>query len=124
MAITAANVLQILANPAQATETNRKGIVYVVTRMDWYWNLSSLLLQENMVDGGSDAGLRQELGKRVFDLYKALLLYQMKSVCCYFRNRGLQFLRGLVKWDGWDGNLQAVHDREDTVWWDSETYNN
>ena len=83
--------------------------------MDWYWNLSSLLLQENMVDGGSSAGLRQELGKRVVDLYKALLLYQMKSVCCYFRNRGLQFLRGLVKWDGWDGDLQAVHDAEDAV---------
>ena len=27
-------------------------------------------------------------------------------------------------WDGWDGDLQAIHDREDTVRWDSETYNN
>ncbi|KAH8902599.1 hypothetical protein BR93DRAFT_987741 [Coniochaeta sp. PMI_546] len=33
------------------------------TRMDWYWNLASLLLRENTVDGAS-AGLRQELEKK------------------------------------------------------------
>ena len=43
---------------------NRKGIVYVATRMDWYWNLASLLLRENTVDGAL-AGLRQELEKRL-----------------------------------------------------------
>jgi hypothetical protein len=51
-------------NPTKATDVNREGIVYVATRMDWYWNLSSLLLKENTVDGGSSRGLRHELQKR------------------------------------------------------------
>ena len=70
--------LQILLNPAQETKANREGIVYIISRMDWYWKLSSLLLKENIVDGGSSAGLRCELKKRIVDLYKTLLSYQMK----------------------------------------------
>ena len=110
-------------NPTKETETNRKGIVYVVARMNWYWNLSSLLLKENTVDGGSSAGLRDELERRVVDLYKALLLYQMKSVCSYYRNRGLRFVRSLIQLDGWDGDLKNVYDAENAVQQDSKSFN-
>ena len=55
--------LQILLNPTQETEANRKGIIYVISRMDWYWKLSSLLLTENRVDAGSSVALRNELKK-------------------------------------------------------------
>lgn len=106
-----------------ATDANRRGIVYVVTRMDWYWNLSSLLLKENTVDAGASAGLQAQLSKRVIDLCKAILAYQMKSVCFYFRKRGLQFLRNLAQWDNWDGDLQTVRDAEYAVENDSNMYN-
>jgi N-terminal domain of NWD NACHT-NTPase/NACHT domain len=92
--------------------------------MDWYWNLSSLLLQENAVGGGSSETLRYELEKRIVALYKALLLYQMKSVCSYYRNRGVDFLRSVVQLDDWDGSLTNVHEAEDAVRQDSATYNN
>jgi hypothetical protein len=121
--VTRTNSLQILANPMTATDANRKGIVYVVTRMDWYWNLSSLLLKENTTDAGASAGLREQLGQRVIDLCKTLLAYQMKSVCSYFRKRFPQFLRSLVQWDSWDGDLQAVRDAENAVQKDSKMYN-
>ena len=105
-----------------ATAANRKGIEYVVTRMDWYWNLSSLLLKENTVDEGASAGLRAQLEQRVIDLCKALLTYQMNSVCSYFRKRFPQFLRSLVRWDDWDGDLRTVLDAEDAVQKDSNMY--
>jgi hypothetical protein len=59
--IIATNMLQILVEPMNATAANRKGIEYVVTWMDWYWNLSSLLLKENTVDDGASVGLRAQL---------------------------------------------------------------
>jgi N-terminal domain of NWD NACHT-NTPase len=39
--------LQILLNPVQETKASREGIIYVISRMERYWNLSSLLLKEN-----------------------------------------------------------------------------
>jgi len=81
--------LQILLNPADESKANRDGIVYVMSRMDWYWSLSKLLFKENItkVDRQSFRELQCELQNRVVDLYKTLLSYQMKSVCSYYRNR-------------------------------------
>jgi hypothetical protein len=54
--------------------------------MDWYWNLSSLLLDENITEAHSRK-LRGELEKVVTRLYAKLLLYHMKTVCYYHRGR-------------------------------------
>ena len=115
--------LQILLNPTEETKANREGIVYIISRMDWYWKLSSLLLKENIVDGGASEELRCELEKRIVDLYKMLLSYQMKSVCSYYRNRGLVTLGDIIKLDDWNGNLKTVQDAENAVRQDSEVYN-
>jgi hypothetical protein len=64
-----------------------------------------------------------ELEKRVFELYKALLLYQMKSICSYYRNLALVVLRGLANWDDWDGNLQSVINAKAAVQTASDQYN-
>jgi hypothetical protein len=91
--------------------------------MHWYWNMSSLLLKENMVNEGSSPGLKRELEKRIVDLYKVLLSYQMRSVCSYYRNQFLGSLRDVVKLDDWDGNLKNVQDAENAVRQDSDAYN-
>ena len=91
--------------------------------MNWYWNLSSLLLQENIVDGGSSTELRFELEKRIVDLYKALLLYQIKSVYSCYQNQGIILFRDIIKLDDWDGNLKSVQDAENAVRQDSDAYN-
>jgi len=65
---------KILANSFSEAVANRDGIAYVVSRMDWYWNLSSLLLDENRAPGKS-AGLKGELEKRIVALYKKLFTY-------------------------------------------------
>ncbi|RYP25502.1 hypothetical protein DL767_008365 [Monosporascus sp. MG133] len=112
----------MLANPITETRANREGIAYVVSRMEWYWQLSRLLLDENRDDGKS-AGLRDELEKHVIDLYKTLLSYQMKSVYSYYRSRHVVFWRDVIKLDDWAGTLEAVHSAEKTVREDSAAYN-
>jgi NWD NACHT NTPase-like protein/NACHT domain-containing protein len=106
------------------TKSNREGIVYVISRMDWYWNLSTLLLKEDAVNDGCSAGLRGELERRVVDLYKELLLYQVKSVCSYYQKPTLTLLRDIIKLDDWDGGLQSVQDAERALERDSNVYNN
>jgi hypothetical protein len=109
--------------PHNGDEANPTGVVYVTARMDWYCELLRLLLKENTVDGGTSAGLRSKLEDHVVDLYKALLLYLMKSVCSYNRNRILSFFRDTVKRDGWDSNLMAIREAERAVQQDSAEYN-
>jgi len=91
--------------------------------MEWYCELSTLLLKENTVDHGSFEGTRVKLEKRVMDLYQTLLLYLIKTVCSCYRNRIVAFLRDMIKLDDWDGNLQNVEDAENAVRQDSNEYN-
>lgn len=113
--------LQILMNPLTEASSNRQGIKYVVSRMNWYWELSSLLLDENIEP--DQQGSRGKLEQEVAQLYAQLLLYQMKSVCSYYRRRFLGFLRDLVKLDDWDGKLNDIETAEEAVRQDSEKYN-
>jgi len=115
-------ILKILMNPLTQASANRQGIAYVVSRMDWYWNLSSLLLDENMAEARSQ-GLRDELEKNITQLYAKLLLYQMKSVCYYYRGRFSGFARDLVKKYNWDGELSDIQAAEAAVQEDSAQYN-
>lgn len=89
--------------------------------MNWYWELSSLLLDENIQPHRQ--GLRGELEERVTHLYAELLLYQMKSVCSYYRRRFSVFVRDLVKLDNWDGSLNSIKAAEEAVEHDSNQYN-
>nr|CEG04908.1 unnamed protein product [Fusarium clavum] len=90
--------------------------------MEWYWNLVCLLLDVNRIDKFS-AGLRDELEKHVTQLYKKLLLYQIKSVCLYNRNAAAVLLRDIIKLDDWDCQLKEIKDAENLVQRDSEQYN-
>jgi hypothetical protein len=109
-------------NPLTQASSNRQGIAYVVSRMEWYWNLADLLLEENITEGHSP-GLRGELEKAVTQLYAKLLLYQMKSVCYYHRGRLSVFARDLIKLDNWDGELGDIQAAEVAVQTDSAQYN-
>ncbi|KAF4475367.1 Vegetative incompatibility protein HET-E-1 [Colletotrichum fructicola Nara gc5] len=99
--------LEILANPVFESVTQRNGIEYIVSMMDWYWNLVNLLLKPK--DAGPDfEGLRSQLQKHIVHLYQMLLLYQMKSICLYHRSRVNVFLRDVIKLDDWAGKLDDI----------------
>lgn len=89
--------------------------------MNWYWELSSLLLNDNIKR--DQQALRGELEQKVTQLYAQLLLYQMKSVWSYYRGRFSVFIRDLVKLDNWDGKLNDIKAAEEAVEHDSNQYN-
>ncbi|KAL7933498.1 WD40-repeat-containing domain protein [Trichoderma chlorosporum] len=113
--------LEMLQNPIAATEANRKGIEYVTKKMDWYWKLSSAVLKDNINDT-SIAEVRRELETQVIDLYKALLSYEIKCVCSYYRNRGLVLLRDMAGLDDWNGDIQAIENAERVFHNESNAY--
>ena len=91
--------------------------------MKWYDELSHPLLKHNTENDGLSAGMHCQLESRVVRLYQELLLYLIKSVCSYYRNRFLGFLRDTVKLDGWDGSLKNIQDAEKAFQLDSSAYN-
>jgi archaellum biogenesis ATPase FlaH len=112
----------MLVNPIKETETNRDGVVHVIEYMNWYWNLSSSLLKECTDNTNELSGVRRELENHIVDLYKVLLIYQIKSVCSYYRHRGVVFLRDIVKLDDWDGDLKTIQDAENRFQQYSKAY--
>lgn len=83
--------------------------------MKWHSSLSILLLDETSEQAKSSPELRHQLGDRILDLYKKLLKYTLKSVCAYYRNPALQYLRSLVKLDSWNGSLDEINSAEKSV---------
>ncbi|KAF9775895.1 hypothetical protein IL306_005973 [Fusarium sp. DS 682] len=108
--------------PVTEARYNRNGIAYVLSRMEWYWNLVSLLLDENKAEQSS-AGLRVQLEKHVVQLYEKLLSYQVKSVCLYHRNWAAVVLRDVFQLDDWAGQLDDIQKAEAAVRTDSDQYN-
>ena len=125
-------MLQMLASPARVSASNLEGITYVMSRMDWYCVLTDKLLTivngDNITDrdnnvnkqdianeAHSPLSVRKLLEQRVVELYKAILLYQMKSVCTYYRNHYKEFFLNLVDLKGWDGARTNVTTAENTL---------
>jgi hypothetical protein len=104
-------------------DLNRKGIVYVLSRMEWYWNLADLVLVQDS-SSLSTATLRTNLETHIIDFYKKLLLFEMRSACLYYRNSAYVVLRDTVKLDDWSGELNAIKDAENLIRKDIEQYNN
>ena len=117
-----ADIHQILSKPGEAARSNRVGITHVVSTMEWYCALTDLLDEKNIVTRPFQ-DIRDILEERVVTLYKAILLYQMKSVCSYYRKQYLVFLRAIVDLDKWNGDLGSVTDAEKDVRDGSKQYN-
>lgn len=112
---------QILTNPLQQSASNRDGIIYVVSRMKWYWELVDLLLDENSQSPSKTVGLRHVLEDKIAILYQQLLFYQMKSICRYYRSRFVTFFKDVIKLDDWAGKLDDIKKAEAALQGDSRT---
>ncbi|KAL7822280.1 hypothetical protein V8C26DRAFT_390564 [Trichoderma gracile] len=110
------------SNSLQEARANHEGIIYVVSRMDWYWHLAELLLDGNESESAPSA-LRSEMEKHIIDLYRKLLLYQMKSVCRYYRQRRPTIWRDAIRADDWAGQMDDIRNAEATVQEDSRVFN-
>ncbi|KAI0429169.1 hypothetical protein F5Y09DRAFT_342997 [Xylaria sp. FL1042] len=115
--------LEILRKPAQATKSNLEGITHVISRMDWYCALTELLLDKNnLATNNGFQTVLDQLETTITELYRTLLLYQMKSVCSYYRNRGTRFLRDMASLDDWESDINLIKQNETTLRGDIDQY--
>ncbi|KAL7911179.1 NACHT domain-containing protein [Trichoderma velutinum] len=114
--------LEMVSNSIQEGKANTKGIGYVVSRMNWYWHLAELLSDDNISKSAPNS-LRLQMEKHIIDLYQKLLLYQMKSVCRYYRRHGPAIWRDAITADNWTGQLDDIRNAEATVQEDSRIIN-
>ncbi|KAI8182759.1 Vegetative incompatibility protein HET-E-1 [Colletotrichum sp. SAR 10_86] len=112
--------LEILVNPMKESAQQIRGITYVVSRMGWYWSLVDLLGSKGLE---RQVQLRQRIETQFGSLYQKLLLYQMRSVCRYYRNIVVTALRDLGTWDDWGGQVVAIETSEAALMRDFKTYN-
>ncbi|RDW76816.1 uncharacterized protein DSM5745_06808 [Aspergillus mulundensis] len=111
-------IFQVLSNPVTETRSNRDGLAYVLSRMRWYNELSRQMFK------GPMTGLQTELRTRLVDLYQAILSFQMRSICSYYKDRRVVFLRDLILLDNWADTLNAVKDMEAALQQDVNTHLN
>ncbi|RBR24877.1 uncharacterized protein FIESC28_02295 [Fusarium coffeatum] len=121
-------ILEVISNPVKQPGVHRVGLQHVLSRVNWYWNLAELLLEDNLESeehGGKSAlsNLRNELQPLVLDLYEKFLSYLIESVCYFHKNRALAFLKSVVNIDYWNGKIKDIEASEEEFNKRSQQYN-
>ncbi|OPB46931.1 hypothetical protein A0O28_0070550 [Trichoderma guizhouense] len=106
--------LDIVQNPVKVQKDNIEGIAYTTKRMKWYWSLSSDLFHgDGSLRNRNDAPDTQNgILLRLVGLYKEIILFQVKSICSFYRNRWLQLFRDFVIKDNWNDSLKEIRTLE------------
>ncbi|KAK2763634.1 nacht and wd domain protein [Colletotrichum kahawae] len=115
--------VEILQNPFTEPGLTRAGITHVVSRMEWYWDLASLLLDSESISY-AQRPLQQHLETRILELYQKLLSYQMKSICRYFKSKLVNFWKDVIMLDNWQGQLDSVKAAEAALVQDMQMFDN
>ncbi|KAF4498458.1 Vegetative incompatibility HET-E-1 [Fusarium agapanthi] len=121
-------ILEVISNPAKQPGIHREGLQHVLSRVNWYWNLAELLLEDNLkldeeVEKAALTKLRLELQPLVLDLYQKFLSYLIESVCYFQKNRATAFLKSVVNIDYWSGKLKDIEASEKEFDKHSQQYN-
>ncbi|KAL7803365.1 hypothetical protein V8C44DRAFT_353199 [Trichoderma aethiopicum] len=115
--------LDVLQNPLKQHQRITEGISYTTKRMEWYWGLSNdLFNRAGSANSGITPNMQIALLARLRGLYKKIILFQVKSICSYYRNRGLQLLRDVAMVDDWEESLKEIRVLEQEFQNDCTTY--
>ena len=106
---------QVFVKPITEMQKNRSGIVDIVKRMKWYSSFSKLLLERNFEKDQRYEELREQLTERVLVLYRAILLYIVKTICSCNKNPGFRLLQDAFELNDWDGAMESVENAQKDV---------
>ncbi|KAI3585773.1 quinon protein alcohol dehydrogenase-like superfamily [Fusarium oxysporum f. sp. albedinis] len=97
---------EIFSSPFKEPGINRTGLLYVMSRIEWYMNLADHLVD----DGGPklQENLHSQLKEHTVELYEKLLLYQIKSICCFNKHSMDRFFRNTLKINDWSGQIDDI----------------
>ncbi|KAL2887438.1 Vegetative incompatibility protein HET-E-1 [Ceratocystis lukuohia] len=114
--------IEFLSNPITESRENRAGIRYFLCQMEWYWNLTDLLLDKTKCEPAA-AAIQDELEKSIVRLFQKLLLYQMRSIRLCYRNWLVTVVKDVIRADDWISQLQDIKDAEEAVKCHMDQYN-
>ncbi|KAL6816126.1 hypothetical protein V8C40DRAFT_282094 [Trichoderma camerunense] len=106
--------LDVVQNPVKTQKDNIEGIAYTTKRMKWYWSLSSDLFHgdESLRNNNDALDTQNVILSRLVVLYKEIILFQVKSICSFYRNRWLQLFRDFVIKANWNDSLKEIRTLE------------
>ncbi|KAF5704614.1 nacht wd domain-containing protein [Fusarium mundagurra] len=113
---------EIFSNPFKEPGINRTGLLYVMSKMEWYMNLADHLID----DGGPQLQeqLHSQLKEHTVELYEKLLFYQIKSICCFNKHFMNRFCRDILKVDDWSSKIDEIKKAEAVVCDDVNAFQN
>lgn len=121
-------ILEVISNPAKQPGIHREGLQYILSRVNWYWNLAELLLEDNLerkegMERTPLSNLQLELKKGILDLYQMFLSYLIESVCYFHKNRADALLKSVIHLDYWSSKISDIKAAEENFEKRSEQYN-
>lgn len=112
-------LLEFLVNATTESAANRKGLEYVVERLEY----NNSLAGKRLLEQHDTPAIKNQMRLRLINLYKKILIYLIKSVCYHNRSRLGAVLRDAVKLDDWEDLLQDVKEAEAGLDRDASTLN-
>ncbi len=94
--------MQGFRNAAAISKDNREGLLYVASRVNWYWQLFNSKHPE-----AEDKGLRSLLETPMIALYRSIITYQMRSAGFFYSN---QLGRAALDFFNMNDCIQALKD--------------
>ncbi|KUL91511.1 hypothetical protein ZTR_01592 [Talaromyces verruculosus] len=104
------STIDIFLKPLEVGAEFYNGVGYVVGRIEWYSRFTDQLLSQSSFRNESPLGkIRADIETSITNLYRSLLFYQIKSVCCFYqRHQILVLVRGALRFDNWKGDLDDI----------------
>ncbi|KAJ4161664.1 uncharacterized protein LMH87_007690 [Akanthomyces muscarius] len=108
------SALELLVRSPKLKNSIASGIKEVSKRLKWYLSLSNRIMYRlGPVDQEKDrSDPVMELKERILSLYKAVLMYQMKSVCLNYHFEGWEFLDDSISLSDWEGDFSDIIEAE------------
>lgn len=103
-------LLPLLTSPSKVDDENNKGFLYVSSQIRYYIAMETRLLPDIL-----DADTKAELKDQLKGLYKLVIDYQVQSVMKFNRNAGKNYVRSVVDYDDWSGQLKVIQEKEETI---------
>jgi hypothetical protein len=101
-------VLPLLKNPAAEDAANQDGFRYVTSQMRYYDALRTVMLSEAM-----EPDARQHFEDLLVNLYQLIIEFEVRSILWLYRSQTKNFFRGVVKYDDWEHQVEAIKKADD-----------
>ncbi|PGH04089.1 hypothetical protein AJ79_07189 [Helicocarpus griseus UAMH5409] len=120
--VTCLLVVPIVDNMEQANAM-QDGLSYVISKLPWYTNLIGLLNSDAWKSPKEFRELRLVIRGAIVDLYKLLILYQLRSLQACTHTLGT-WAKNAVKWHSWEDMLEGIQTAEKGLEQYMQTYHN